>query len=124
MLKPFREGKPGRFAIINFDYKLEKGFRRGVVCVFDVKLVGLGVTVCNLTLEHNRRHELVLGYPRSSIRKRLPKTRHELRVAITPEMEQEIYTKANHMIPAASRGQVAVDPEFPNGLDPEDRDVR
>lgn len=100
----FRDPKPGRFEIINFDVRLnDSGFSRGVVAVFDVKLLQAGAALCNLTLESNRDGELVLGYSRSSIRKRAPKGRRELRLGLTPEFEMEIFTAANYELPIALR---------------------
>ena len=102
-----RDPKPGKLEIINMDLALTEGFGRGVVAVFDVMFHGLGFTLCNLTLEYSvnpaRDTELVVGYPSSPVRKRAPKGRQQLRLGMTPELDQEILTLANSEIEKARR---------------------
>lgn len=90
-----------RFQIINFQNLVIATGGRGVACVFDVKFRGL--TLCNLTLEHNRQGEFVLGYSRSPIRKRPLKGRQEMKVAFTPEMEKAIFEEANFRLGESNR---------------------
>lgn len=82
------------------------------MAIFDVQLIEFGITICNLTLEHSRRDgELVLGYPASKIRRRLPKTRQQLCIGMTPEKEAEIFTEANYELSRANhRGRRKLSP--------------
>lgn len=111
----FRDTKPGRFKLLNFETSIQKGFGRGIVAVFDVQFMEIGATICNLTLEHNRDDELVLGYVRTKIRKRLPKDRQEFKLALTPEFEREIFTEANYELPRARRREAAKQASLPKG---------